>query len=332
MIARRASVALASAVIAVTLGCGGTLDAGKNVPHGLLPVDERNPVLLVNDSATDNWMGEYALLLSNDGGPSLAGIIVCASNYWPDLNANVMGWTKLVNAARASGLEGVPDLTVSAGAPLVKPGDDQIDSTAPNHSAGAQRILDLSHKLSLPRRPLVVLVGTQLTDLADAYLIDRTILDRVVVVAQLGVLKTPKALMTGPNGDLDPWADWIVAHRFNYVQVSVLYDQTGDVPSSKLSSLPKNALGDYMAAKQPNISTLTNAADQMTVLSASLPSFVLTLERVAPDPAAKFGSPQGQGAPLVPDDNGNAWLVTDVDTALAAPTLWRSLQASTQSH
>src|SRR5690349_18845754 len=102
-------------------GCGGVLDAGRNVPHGPLPVDERNPVIIHNDSATDNWMGEYALLLARDGGPSIAGIIVCSSNYWMNLDANVMGWTNFVNAARASGFSSVPDLTVSAGAPLAVP-------------------------------------------------------------------------------------------------------------------------------------------------------------------------------------------------------------------
>jgi hypothetical protein len=79
-------------------GCGGILDAGKNAPHGPLPVDERNPVIIHNDSASDDWMGEYALLLARNGGPSIASIIVCSSKYWPDLDTNVMGWTNFVNA------------------------------------------------------------------------------------------------------------------------------------------------------------------------------------------------------------------------------------------
>jgi len=35
-------------------GCTETYDAGANSPHGLLPVDERNPIVLVNDSDTTN--------------------------------------------------------------------------------------------------------------------------------------------------------------------------------------------------------------------------------------------------------------------------------------
>ncbi len=67
-------LALATAVVAG--GCTETLDAGYNRPSGLLPVDERNPIILLNDGAYDNWSGEYAVLLANGGGSPLAGIIV----------------------------------------------------------------------------------------------------------------------------------------------------------------------------------------------------------------------------------------------------------------
>src|SRR4051794_7348517 len=63
-------------------GCSEQLDAGATRPHGLLPVDERNPVILTNDGAFDNWAGEYAVLLANGGGSPLAEIIVSASFGW----------------------------------------------------------------------------------------------------------------------------------------------------------------------------------------------------------------------------------------------------------
>jgi len=305
--------------------CGGTLDAGQNVPHGPLPADERNPVILVNDSSSDNWVGEDTMLFANSGGPSLAGIIICASNYWPDLNANVPGWSKMVNAARSSGLQNIPDVTVSAGTPLTKPADGQIDSTVPNHSAGAQRIIDLSRDLSEPSRPVVVLVGTQLTDVADAYLMDATVVHRVVVVASLGSLQSPKALMTGPNGDLDQWADWIVAHRFEYVQVTAFYDQTADVTAAELGNLPQNPLGAWVASKQPSISTLQVAADHVAILAVSAPGFAKSVQRVTPDPGAVFGSPIGQGPPLIPDANGNSFVVTSIAAPLAKSRFWGML-------
>jgi len=306
-------------------GCGQTLDAGQDTPQGQLPVDERNPILLSNDGWSDNWSGEYAMLLANTGGPPLAGIVVGASNYWTDLDANVTGWKNLVAAARSSGLKHIPDVTISANSPLTAPADGRIESTVLNGSAGASLILDVSRKLSLPGRPVVVLACTQLTDLADAYLIDPTVVERVVVVALLGTYSAPKGFMTGPNGDLDPWADWIVAQRFQYVQVSALYDQSADVTADDSSSLPRNMFGDWMAAKQPNLSTRTNAADQLAVLAAAQPDFPVKVERSSCDTSAGFNSPPGQGPPLVPDANGNAWLVTEITPRLAQSILWQML-------
>jgi hypothetical protein len=306
-------------------GTSETLDAEGDASHGLLPVDERNPVIIDNDGWSDNWQGEYAVLFANSGGPTLEGIVAGATNYWSDLAANVDGWTGFVTAARASGLQNIPDVTEGASKTLTAPGDGMIDSTVPIGSAGAHLIVNRSRQLSLPARPVVVLTGGALTNVADAYLIDHSVVDRVVVVASLGRYKAPKAVMSGPNGDLDPWADWIVAQRFRYIQFSIDYDQASDVTEDQLPSLPKNPLGDWMAAKQPDLSTLKTAADQVTVLSTGLPTFVRAVQRSSPDTSAGFNSPPGQGPPLVPDATGNAWVVTEIAAPLGPSRLWQVL-------
>ena len=308
-------------------GCDGTLDAGRNEQQGMLPVDQHNPIIIANDNFADNWAGEFAVLLANSGGPTLVGIVVDASNYWPDLNANLTGWTNFVTAARASGLKHIPDVTPGASTPLTVPADQKIGSTVPLQTAGAQLILDLSRQLYLPGQPLVVVTGAQLTDLADAYLMDSTVVDRVVVVASLGLYSAPRATMTGPNGDLDPWADWIVAQRFHYIQVTVRYDQTGDITADDFANLPKKQFGEWIVAKQPNLRTLDTATDQVSILAAAVPSFVTTAARCAPDISAGFNSPPGQGPPLVPNATGNASMVTQVDGPLVRKRLWEMLQA-----
>jgi hypothetical protein len=310
-------------VVLGAAGCSGTLDAGHDVPHGLLPVDERNPIILENDGWSDNWSGEYAVLLANSGGPPLAGIIAAGSKYWPDANANATGWTKLVTAARSSGLKNIPDVTTSAGTPLARPADGQIDSTVGNRSAGAQLIVNVSRQLSLPWRPVVVLADAPLTDLADAYLLDHSVVDRVVVVAVLGSYSAPNGVMNGPNGDLDPWADWIVAQRFRYVQVSAYYDQTGDVTDAEIANLPMNPFGDWMASKQPNIFTIRTASDQITALAVGLSTFVGAVQRAAPDTTAAFDS--SQGPTLAPAPAGNAWVATKIAAPLAKARLWQML-------
>jgi hypothetical protein len=327
-IARRPIIIACLGLTLAVVACDGTLDAGRNEQQGSLPVDKHNPVIITNDAWTDNWAGEFAVLLANNGGPTLVGLIVNASAYWPDLNANATDCDDFVAAARASGLKHVPDVTMGASSPLTVPADNRIESTDSPRSAGAQLIVDLSRRLSLPRQPLVVVAGAQLTDLADAYLIDPSVVDRVTVVAALGSYSSPQGLMTGPNGDLDPWADWIVAQRFHYIQISVVYDQTGDVTADDVANLPKNRFGQRIAAKvtKGQLSELANAADHLAVLAAGLPSFVTTVEHCSPDTSAGFNSPEGQGPPLVPNRTGNVMLVTQAATSLVRTELWQMLR------
>jgi hypothetical protein len=311
-------------VILGAIGCGGTLDAGRDAPHGMLPVDERNPLIIDNDSWENDWSGEHAALLASSGGLQIAGIIASASPYWPDANYNATGWGKMVAAARASRLKNLPDVTMSTGLPLVRPADGKVDSTAPNNAAGAQLIVKLSREMSTPSRPLVVICLVPPTNLADAYLIDHSVVDRVVVVAQMGELGNPNTTMNGPNGDLDPWADWIVAQKFRrYIQVSAYYPQAGDVTDADLNRLPNNAFGNWMRDKQPKIYTIPQAADQISVLALALPTFVQQVQRVTPDLSVAFDNMQGP--PLKPDDAGDALVVTKIDSTLAATRLWEML-------
>jgi hypothetical protein len=305
--------------------CGQSLDAGNNTSQTKLPVDQRNPVILLNDSWQDNWSPEYAALFANHSGPPLAGIIVTASQYWPDINANLAGWNAFATAARAGGLRGIPDPVASAGAQLVVPPDRLVESTQPNHSAGAQLILRKSKELWLPGQPLVVLAGAQLTDVADAYLIDPTVVDHVVVVAQVGSYADPKGPMNRPNGDLDPWADWIVSQYFQYVQISVYYDQSVDVTADDLANLPKNPFGTWMATKLASFSNLQNASDQEGILAVAEPSFIVSLARSTADLSGGFNSPPGQGPPLIPDAAGGDWLITQVNATVARTRMWEML-------
>jgi hypothetical protein len=310
----------------LTAACeGGTLDAGRDLPHGWLPVDERNPVIIANDSATDNWTGEYAMLLANSGGPPLAGVIVNPSPYWPDLARNVDGWDQLIAAARASGLRKIPDATGSAGDPLVRPADGNIESTTPNSSDGAKLIVELSARLSLPWRPVVVVTGSRLTEVADAYLMDRSVVDRVVVVSSLGdTASGGGGIMGWPNGELDPWADWIVGQRFRYVQVNGYYDQLGDVTTARSADLPANPLGTWMAAKVPKLFQTPMASDQIGVLVVGLPTFVTAVDRAVADSSATFDATTGP--PLRAQPDGSVWVVPSCDAAMAADRLWKMLQ------
>jgi len=301
-----------------TSACGVTIDGGSNHPHGLLPVDERNPILLANDGPTDNWQGEYALLLAKANHRPLAGIIVGASSAWPDLESNVAGWRQLVVVARASHLGEVPDPMASVGPALVRPNDGDIDKTAQNRSEGARLIVSTSLNVGTKQRPLVVVTGSRLTDVADAYLIDNSVTERIVVVSSLGTAVAPSGAMAKPNGEMDPWADAIVATRFRYVQVSSYYDQLTDVTTSFLPMLPANDFGAWIAAKQPELLDLAEASDQVAAIAVGLPAFARQVTRVRAD----LGTLTATAGPnLVDDAAGPVWLVTQVDGAFATARL-----------
>jgi hypothetical protein len=256
----------------------------------------------------------------------LAGIIINDSTAWPDLDSNVSGWSDLVAAARASGIGDVPDPMASVGPPLTRPDDGDIERTTPNASAGARFIVDQSIRLARPSRPLVVATGGRLTDVADAYLLDHTLPDRVVVVSSLGTISGSGARMGAPNGEMDPWADTIVVNRFRYVQVSSYYDQVADVPPDQVSALPATALGAWMANKQSSIFNLDVAADQVSIAAIALPGFVREVARMAQsgtEPASAGGTPT-----LRPDVAGRVWVVMQADGSVATSALWELLLAS----
>ena len=316
----------ALASVAIGAACTQTLDAGSNHPHGILPVDERNPVVLTNDGIDDNWQGEYAVLLANAGVLKVAGIVVSTSPPWPDIDVNITGWRGLVAAARMSGLRNIPDPIASIGAPLVRPASGDVDDTTPNRSEGALFIVDAARRLSLPYRPLVVMTGGRVTDVADAYRIDPTIADRIVVVSSLGTASASGGAMGIPNGEMDPWAETIVAERLRYVQVSAYYDQLTDVPAARVPDLPANALGTWIAAKQPKIWSVPLAADQVAVAAVTIPSFATAIARVSL--AGVVGAGASAGPDLVMNDSGPAWLVTDSMGAAASARFWDLLLAT----
>lgn len=322
-IARSVRLVLAGSLLSGPIACGsGTLDAGRDNPADALPVGRDNPVIVTNDGAYDNWHGEYAVLLAHAGGPPLAGIVISAGGMWYDLEANFSGWQDFVTRARESGLADVPDPIQSAGPPLQRPENDDIDSTPANDSEGARFIVRVSSELGRPDRPLVVATGGRLTDIADAYLIDPTVTERVVVVSSLGTFSKEAnvAIMGRPNGEMDPWADFIVIHRFRYVQVSAFYDQLSDLPEDRLTELPDNPLGAWMSAKRSQLLGTPLASDQVSVIALGVPRYTSGFSRVSP-------SDWQDGYPtLVPDENGDDWLVTASDGEAARERLWDILR------
>jgi len=312
--ARAATLACAVALA----GCRAEMDAGSDVPHGLLPIDERSAVVVVNDGARDNWQGEYAALLAASGQFRFVGLVVNSNAEYPSIDVNVTGYRQMIAAARDSGLQNLPDPVASVAPALVRPDDDDIDGTPPNRSEGARLILQAAAEFSRPAHPLVIATGGALTEVADAYLMDHGIVDRVVVVASLGPGgEGARADTFDPNGGRDLWATYIVTSRLRVVQVNSYYDQLLDVPDERVADLPRNAFGQWMTDKRADILKKLVACDQVNVFAAALPWFATTVERMRVD--------ETETRYLVHDSNGPIWRVTQGDTERARDEIWQRL-------
>jgi hypothetical protein len=252
----------------------------------------------------------------------VVGIVVNTSAPWPDLEANVATWRSLVAAARGSGMANVPEPVTSVGGPLQRPQSGQIDDTVPNRSEGARAIVEAAASFALPNRPLVVATGGRLTDVADAYLLDHSLPERVVVVSSLGTAAADGTGQMGvPNGEMDPWAGAIVADRFRYVQVSAYYNQLDDVPASLVSQLPANAFGEWIRMKRNTIFNDPLAADQVAPIALAVPEFIGEVYQVASD-----GMVGRSGGPtLRPAPDGHVWLVSRGAGPLATARFWQML-------
>ncbi|HEX2874509.1 MAG TPA: hypothetical protein VHP33_24820 [Polyangiaceae bacterium] len=302
----------------VLAGCGSQLDAGSDVLHGALPVDERSAAIVINDGGRDNWQGEYAAILASAGHLELVGLIVNSNAEYPSIEFNVTNYRQMVRAARESGLRHVPDPTASIAPTLVRPESGAIDDTTPNHSEGARLILEAAAAHATSVHPLAIATGGALTDVADAYLLDPTLAERAVVVASLGQTDGEGATAVDPNGNRDSWATRIVTARMRYVQVNGYYDQLLDLPEDRVTELPTNPFGEWMAGKRADILDLVHACDQVSVLAVALPWFATDVVRMRADDAAP--------TTLVPDLTGKIWNVRQSESDRARELIWSTLK------
>jgi hypothetical protein len=315
MTASRGAILASSALLLVA--CGGELDAGFDESHGLLPVDERSPLVVVNDGALDNWQVEYAALLAGARRSQLVGIAVNSSAEYPSLETNVQNFRELLAAARESGMTPLPDPVASVAPALVRPDSERIEDTAPNNSEGARLILRAVNEHGSRVHPVAIATGGALTDVADAYLLDPSIAERAVVVASLGVSRGTGASTIDPNGGRDSWATLIVLSRLRYVQVNGYYDQLLDLPEERVAELPDNPFGAWMAAKRTKILDKLVACDQVSVFAAALPWFSSSVRKLRVDP--------DDSSLLVEDEAGPIWQVRTGDADRARSEIWSLL-------
>ena len=296
---------------------------GMKLAEISLPYDRTCPVVYDNDSTGMYIRTSILIALASAGDIDLRGIITSYPYDKQDFLDFCVGREEIVAKARRSGMSNLPDHVQGPGygQRLNKPNSGHIEDTVPIDTAGSRLIIEQA-KLASREKPLVIVMGGPLTVAADAYLLDPSIADRVVVAAVNGTHGT----MGAWNGELDPWACYIVLERLRYVQF-ITYEAAPIVPKCRLMELPECEFRQWMIEKEhpTNFHPGERDYDGAPAISLMRPEYCLTGKYVA------FSHFDGQGIPCFQDaDLSTAILIEAVDDegvgrALHRPVVRRAL-------
>lgn len=177
-------------------------------------VDGTNPVIYCNDMFFDTPEGFYLWLKANRKEVNLVGNISTRNMHIPPniKNSHESTWKEWVEAydkAMAIGLKNIPAPIKGSDDYLRKPASGVIEQTQRKDSPGSDLIISEARKASAAK-PLVIFDGGFVTSLANAYLKDNSISDKVVIIHIDGWDNTMH------NG-VDYWATEIVMKKFRYI-------------------------------------------------------------------------------------------------------------------
>jgi len=225
-----------------------------------LPFDRTNPVIYDNDGTLESGYPDvYVYALASAGLIQLKGIVTtCSYGEWkrtppysPQPEADhIRERQELIDKARRSGFRHLPDCTAGPSISLEsrRPSSGRIEDTPPIKTPASRLIVNEAREAT-PQKPLVILMGGQATAVADAYLLDNSIADKVIL-AWIALNKAGENRMSsrGYNELIDPWAAYIVTRRLQVVAFAYSCDGNNSndgwpvTPRSRFSELPDTEL------------------------------------------------------------------------------------------
>ncbi len=185
---------------------------GKNIKSDILPLHKKCLVICDNDDHRDVYTDEYLMALSSIGDIKLKGMI---TTYSPsEYQTFVKGREMIMELAKKSGLKNLPELFSGTNKSLSRPESNRIEDTKPLEIDGSNFIVKIARMCSFSK-PLVIVTGGQLTSVVNAYLIDPSIADKIVVMGVFG------AKNIDYNAGLDAWAWTIILAKFRTVAIPI---------------------------------------------------------------------------------------------------------------
>ncbi len=315
---------LSGVVLGVALGALAASASGCRAGPVALPYRAADPVIYDNDSAEDVYTDELVMALQTAHRIDLRGLVTTIGGWkeepWSPneviVRHAISARRELAAKARRSGMPAVPVPVDGVMTELVRPASGRIADTTPLRTPGARLIVAEAHRAS-PDHPLVILAGGPVSTVADAFLIDPTIADRVVVAWSAG---------DGWNGQAAPfrWATEIVLRHFRCVLFcEATVERSAPLVEKKaLTRLPDTELRQFMIDKALPHVDLPNRHDYDSppVIPLIADHYVQEVRRY------RWSGSDGAGrAVLVPDLTGPIWCVERASRRVATRAWWQAM-------
>ena len=282
-------------------------------------------IIFDNDDHRDTYTDEMLMIAEHVGRIDLKAIITTYKhNEYPKF---VKGREEIREKAKKSGLKVDYELFSGTDKTLTVPSSGKIEDTKPLDIDGSRFIVEQARKAS-PESPLAILTGGQLTSVANAYLLDSTIADRVIVMGLFG------APDIGYNANLDAWA-WTIILAKMYVisfkfrkkngEFGKAFLQMPSVPKERLREvLPKNEFSQWMIEKRhPGQPVLQRDGDGNAFAMLLSDNYVTDFRRWS----FKAIAPDSHHPTMVPDKKGKVYEILDADKETGTGAYWELLDA-----
>lgn len=298
-----------------------------------VPFDSSNPVFYDNDDHRDMYTDEYLMALAAAGTIHLAGIVTTYSADITEYHLFVKGRQEIIDKARSSGFSHIPDAIAGPSVTLRRPASGRIEDTQPLNSEGGRAIVKAALNTGKDK-PLVIIAGGQFTAIADAWLQDSSIAERVIVSGIFGIRDKSY------NAGLDSWAWAIVVSKLKCFSVSdsdsdsmynkVFHHQRPKTPKKRFEEELRNGtladtpLNRWMLEKhhpKHPAAYMEQDGDAPVAVPLVRPDYIKAVERWRCTGLDSNGLPQ-----VVPDPDGPLYLVTDAEESIGTEEFWRAIR------
>ncbi len=287
-------------------------------------------VVFDNDDHRDTYTEEMLMIAEHLGVLDLKAIITTYQHSeYPEF---VEGREEIQKKAEQAGLQVDYALFSGTDQILAIPSSGKIEDTEPIDINGSQFIVSEAKKAS-PEQPLAILTGGQLTSVANAYLLDSTISDRVIV---LGLFGAPEI---DYNANLDAWAWTIILAKMKVVSFKFREDngdfgkaflQMPSVPKDRLQEvLPRNAFTQWMIDKRhPSQEVLQRDGDGNALATLLSDKYVTDYQRWS----FQKIDPDNHHPIMVLDQEGKVYEVLGANKEIGTEAYWQLLTSYAQDH